>query len=99
MDRIRSEIRWTTNVVEIIKKTQERRLQWFEHMRRREELHAGKKVMEMKMWGRRPIDRPKSRWMDCVREGLRGKLLSEDDMHEESCLKHRAQINVGEDVK
>ena len=83
MDKIRNErIRGTTKVVEISKKVQERRLQWYGHVMRRDETYVGRRVMEGEVQGRRRRGRPKRRWMDCVREDLREKQLSEDDAYD-----------------
>ena len=80
MDRIRNErIRGTTKVVEVSKKAQERRLQWYGHVMRREENHVLRRVSEMEVPGRRGRGRPKRRWMDVVNEDLREKRLAEDD--------------------
>ncbi|XP_066965444.1 uncharacterized protein [Macrobrachium rosenbergii] len=80
-DRIKSErIRGTTNVVELSKKAQERRLQWYGHVMRRDETYVGRRVMEMELPGRRARGTPKRRCMDVVREDLRDKQLSEDDV-------------------
>ena len=51
LDNIRNEsMRGTTKVREITKnKVQERRLKWYEHVRRREEHYVGRRAMEMKV--------------------------------------------------
>ena len=80
LDRIRNErIRGTIKVTEISKKIQERRLQWYGHVRRREEDYVGKRVMGMEVEGVRGRGRPKRRWMDCVREDMERKGLTEED--------------------
>ena len=80
MDRITNErIRGTTKVVEMSKKAQERRLQWYGHVLRREETHVARRVLEMEIPGRRGRGRPKRRWMDVVNEDLREKRLTEED--------------------
>ena len=83
MDRITNErIRGTTKVVEMSKKVQERRLQWYGHVMRREETHVVRRVFEMEVPGRRGRGRPKRRWMDGIKEDLRVKGLSEDDAYD-----------------
>ena len=59
-DKIRNErIRGgATKVGEITKKVQERRLTWYGHVVRREEHYVGRRVMEMKVQGRKKIGRP-----------------------------------------
>ena len=52
MDRIRNDrIRRTIKVTEISKKVQEKRLQWYGHVMRRDEDYVGRKVMEMEVQG------------------------------------------------
>jgi len=54
LDRIRNErIRGTIKVKEISKKVQERRLQWYGHVMRKDEDYVEKRVMEMEVPGRR----------------------------------------------
>ena len=63
MDRIRNErIRGTIKVTEISKKIQERRLQWYGHVMRREDDYVGKRVMGMEIEGRRERRGPNRRW-------------------------------------
>ncbi|XP_066977866.1 uncharacterized protein [Macrobrachium rosenbergii] len=59
---------------------QERRLQWYGHVMRRDEPYVGMRVMQMEVPGGTTRGRPKRRWMDVVREDLRDKQLSEDDV-------------------
>ena len=66
-------------VIEISKKMQEMRLQWFGHVMRRHEDYVGKRVMNMEVDGRRRRGRPKFRWKDRIHEDLREKGLNEDD--------------------
>ena len=83
MDKIRNErIRGTAKVEKISKKNQGRRLQWYGHVKRREEEYVVRRVMEMEVLGGRGRGRPKQRWMDNVREDMRGKQLSGDDVHD-----------------
>ena len=72
MDKIRREDE------NFLKKIQERRLQWYGHVKRREEKYVGRREMEMEVPGRRGRGRPKQRWMDNVKEDMRDKQLSED---------------------
>ncbi|KAI5720850.1 hypothetical protein M8J77_012470 [Diaphorina citri] len=77
MDRIRNEvIRNKIKVTEITNKIQERRLQWFGHIERRDQDYIGKKIREMRVVGNRKRGRPKKKWMNCVNEDLRNKGLT-----------------------
>ena len=67
---------------EITKKVQERRLKWYGHVTRREEHYVGRKVMEMKVQGRRKRGRPKRRWLYKVKDDIKEKGLSADDVYD-----------------
>ena len=83
MDKIRNErIRGTVKVEKISKKIQERRLQWYGHVRRREDGYVGRRVMEMEVPGRRRRGRPKQRWMDNIGEDMKDKNLSDNDVYD-----------------
>ena len=76
LDRIRNErIRGTTKVGEISKKVQESRLQLYGHVLRREDEYVGKRVMGMKVLGKRRRGRPKRRWLDNIRNDLSERLF------------------------
>ncbi|KAL1447841.1 hypothetical protein WDU94_001904 [Cyamophila willieti] len=77
MDRIRNEvIRNKTKVTEVTKKIQERRLQWYGHVMRRDDDYVGKKVRRMQVEGRRGRGRPKKKWEHCVNSDLTEKGLT-----------------------
>ena len=59
-------IRGTTKVGEIAKKMQERRLNWYGHVMRREEKCERERVMRMDVEGRRRKGRPKRRSVESV---------------------------------
>ncbi|KAL1448427.1 hypothetical protein WDU94_003661 [Cyamophila willieti] len=80
LDRIRNEvIRNKLRVTEVTKKIQERRLQWYGHVMRRDEDYVGKIVNRMQVAGRRARGRPKKKWEHCVTKDLEEKGLSEND--------------------
>ena len=83
LDKIRNErIRRTTKVGEITKKVQERRLKWYGHVMRREEHYVGRRAMEMKVQGRRKRGRPERRWLDKVKDDIKEKGLSADEVYD-----------------
>ena len=83
LDKIRNaRIRGTTKVGEITKKVQERRLKWYGHVMRREEHYVGRRAMVMKVQGRRKRGRPKRRWLDKVKDDIKEKGLSSDDVYD-----------------
>ena len=84
LDKIISEsIRRTTKVVEITKKVQERRLKWYGHVMRREEHYVGRRAMKMKVQlGRGKRGRPERRWLDKVKDDIKEKGLSADEVYD-----------------
>ena len=83
LDKIRNErIRGIMKVGEITKKVQERKLKWYGHVMRREEHHVGRRAMEMKVQGRRKKGRPKRRWLDKVKDDIKEKGLSADEVYD-----------------
>ena len=65
---------------EITKKVQERRLKWYGYVMRREEHYVGRRAMVMKVQGRRKRGRPKRRLLDKVKDDIKEKGLSADDV-------------------
>ena len=61
---------------EISSMMQERRLNWYGHVTRREDNYVGKRVLEMEVPGQRS-GIPKPRWKDRVKENMIEKNLSE----------------------
>ena len=56
---------------EITTKVQERRLEWYGHVTRREEHYLGMRAMVMKVQWRRKRGRPKRRWLDKVKDDIK----------------------------
>ena len=55
-----------------------RRLEWFGHIKRRDETENSRAVVEMKKEGKRPIGRPKLRWKDTVRRDMKACSIREE---------------------
>ena len=66
----------------IAEKVQERRLKWCGHAVRREEHYVGRRAVEMKVQGRRKRGRPKRRWLDKVKDDMKEKGLSADNVYD-----------------
>ena len=83
LDKIRNErIRGTTKVGEITKKVQETRLKLYMHVMRREEHDVGRRAMVMKVQGRRKRGRPKRRWLGKLKDDIKEKGLSADEVYD-----------------
>ena len=66
----------------VAKKVQERRwLKWYGHVMRREEQCLGRRAMEIKVQGMKK-GRPKRRWLDRVRDDIKEKGLSTDEVYD-----------------
>ncbi|XP_068219797.1 uncharacterized protein [Palaemon carinicauda] len=79
-DEIRNAvIRGTVGVTEILDKIQKSRLRWYGHVMRYEQ-YIGRRVMEMEVQEMRRRGRPKRRWMDCIKDDLRSKGLTGDEV-------------------
>ena len=77
-DRIRNEkIRGTVKVGEISKKMQERRLNWYGHVMRRDDNYVGRRVLAMEVPGKRKRGGPKLRWKDRIKADMIEKNLIE----------------------
>ena len=93
LDKIRNErIRGTTKVGEITKKVQERRLKWYGRVMRREEPCLGRRVIVMKVQGRRKRGRTKRRWLDKVKDDIKEKGLSADDVYDRATWRRMSVV-------
>ena len=54
----------------------------FGHVMRREEHCVGRRAMEIKVQGRRKRGRPKRRWLDNVKDDIKEKGLSADEVYD-----------------
>ena len=83
LDRIPSDtIRAVMQVAPITEKLRSRRLGWFGHVVRSPEDRLPGKSLNLQVAGKRPLGRPKMRWMDRVRADLRQLELTEEDPHD-----------------
>ena len=76
-DRVTNEeVLKVCGLVDLGKRLQQRRLQWFGHVKRAEETLIAK-VEAMKMEGRRPVGRPRKSWRKCVLEDIHALGINE----------------------
>ncbi|XP_047471560.1 uncharacterized protein LOC125026999 [Penaeus chinensis] len=79
-NHVRNEyIRERMRIVSIGVRCKEIRLRWFGHVKRRDEVYVGRRVMDMRLPGRKKHGSPKLRWMDCVRRDLDSIIAKEED--------------------
>ena len=94
-DEIRNEtIRGSVKVSSIRGKVQERRLEWFGHVERRNDNYIGKRVMNMGVPGPRRRGRPRTRWMDNIRKDMVDRRLEKEDCQDR--VKWRRAIRCGD---
>ena len=94
-DRIKNEhVRGTVKVGQISRKVRESRLRWYGHVKRREDAYVGRRVLEMELPGKRKVGRPKRRFMDAVKEGMKEVGVNEGDVHNRS--NWRRKIRCGD---
>ena len=63
-------IRSTVKVERLGMKMREGRLRWYGHVMRRDQEYVGRKMMEMKLPGKRRRGTPKRRFLDVVKEDM-----------------------------
>ena len=81
-DKIRSEYIRETVKGQISKKAREARLRWYWHVKRREDAYVGRRVLEIKLPGKKKVGRPKRRFMDVAKEGMREAGNTEEEVHD-----------------
>nr|QQJ42582.1 chitinase 6-2 [Sogatella furcifera] len=87
-DRIRNEIiRNKMKVTEISRKVQEKRLQWYGHVERREDDYVGKRIDRLIVEGTRKRGRPRKKWKNCVEQDLAEKGLTPDEAQDRDSWK------------
>ena len=86
MDKIRNEyIRGTAQVGRFGEKTREARLKWYGHVRRKDDGYIGRRMLMMELPGKREIwGRPKSRFMNIVKEDMAEVEVTEEDTENRS---------------
>ena len=82
-DKIRNEhIRSTVKVERLGMKMREGRLRWYGHVMRRDQEYVGRKMIEMELPGKRKRGRPKTRFLNLVKEDMREVGAKETDVED-----------------
>lgn len=63
--------RGTAKEKSISKKMQEKRINWYGHIKRTDERYVGRKTMDTDVVGKRKRGRPTERLGDCIKDDLR----------------------------
>ena len=80
MDKIRNEfIRGTAQVGKFGDKTRKARLRWYGHLRRKDDVYIGRRMLRMELPGKRKRGRPNRRFMDVVKEDVAEVEVTEED--------------------
>ena len=62
-------------------------MQWYGHVMRRDDEYLGKRMMGIEVQGSRKRGRPKKRWADCVKDDLREKRLSGEEVYDRAACR------------
>ena len=88
-DRVKSvNIRKELGVSSIQEKVREMRLRWYGHMQIMEENEV-RAVGDMRVPGKRPMGRPRARWMDGVRRDMQALRITPEDAQDRTFWKLR----------
>ena len=94
-DGIKNEsFRLTAKVGQISRKVKESRLRWYGHVKRREDAYIGRRVLEIELPAKTKVGRPKRRFMNAYKEGMKEVRVNERDVHDRS--NWRRKIRCGD---
>ena len=83
------DIRKELGVNSIQEKVREMRLRWYGHMQRMEENNEVRAIVDMRVPGKRPRERPRGRWMDCVQRHMQALRITPEDAQDRTFCKSR----------
>ncbi|XP_062527382.1 androgen-induced gene 1 protein isoform X2 [Bombyx mori] len=76
-------------VAPVTEKLRSARLGWYGHVMRRNENEVGKRVLTMNVDGYRGRGRPKKKWMDCVKNDMGKRGVSEEMVYDRRVWKEK----------
>lgn len=92
MDRMRStRIREELGVGSVTEEVEETKLRWYGHVKRMNDSRHAKKYMEWVPQGRRPVGRPRRRWIEGVEAGLRRRGITLGEVEQHRLYEDRAE--------
>ena len=90
MDRLRNEqIRSDLSVKPLLRDIEESKLRWYGHTKRMDDGRMAKRYLEWKPRGKRPVGRPRKRWLDGVGEALDRRGIRLADVEERRTYEDR----------
>ena len=90
LDRLRNEqIRSDLSVKPLLSEIEESKLRWYGHVKRMDDRRLARRYLEWKPQGKRPVGRPRKRWLDGVGEALERRGLRIGDVEEKRIYEDR----------
>ena len=93
-DRVKSvDIRKEPGVRSTQEKVREMRLRWYGHIQRMEEHNEVRAVGDMRGPGKRPMGRPRGRWVDSIRRDMQALWIKPQDAQDRTFWKSRIRAD------
>jgi hypothetical protein len=73
-------IRDQLHITSLLEEIERSKLRWFGHVKRMEESRSARRFMEWEPGGRRPVGRPRKRWADGIKDSLRKRGMSLEEV-------------------
>ena len=94
-DRLRNDqIRADLRVQPLLNVVEEGRLRWYGHVMRMEDTRVSKRYYQWRPQGKRPVGRPRKRWLEGVEEALQRRGVSVAQAEEEKLYEDRSNWRV-----
>ena len=84
-------IRAELGVEPLLQTVERSRLRWYGHVMRMTEDRHAKKYLSWKPTGKRPVGRPRKRWMEGVDKALKGRGTSAAEVEEQKSYEDRTE--------
>ena len=91
MDKLQNDqIRLDLSVKPLLREIEESKLKWYGHVKRMDDTRLAKRYLEWKPQGKRPVGRPRKRWIDGVDKALEKRGIRIEDVEEERMYEDRS---------
>ena len=95
-DEIRNKhVRGSVKVAPLTMKITAKRLKWYRHVKRRDEGHVLRRMLDVPVAGKRRRGRPKTRWKDSCKRDMVSVGLKEEDVLDRTMWKNDIQYHSG----